>query len=107
MTIWQALPIVFVLLFGAGGSATPPAPVKKFDHEQHRKLTPPVVSDKNCASCHSADAKGTLSKPGADGHQPCLSSGCHAKEFLGIGERVKKSDPARFAHATAFCRGNS
>jgi hypothetical protein len=65
---------------------------------------PPPLIDK-CETCHGVDAKGQVSAPAALGHAPCLSAGCHAADFVGIGEKGRKADPERYAKSVAFCLG--
>lgn len=97
---------------GAIKAAPPPKPaiptVAKFDHKLHAespKLKKPVVTESSCQSCHPTDKKGTLTKPGKTGHQPCLDSGCHVADFLSVGPATKKKDPDRYKKAAAFCAG--
>lgn len=82
-----------------------PVPGKKFDHAQHKALEKPAVTDDNCEACHPTDKLGILTRPGKNGHQPCLSSGCHVTDFLGVGDSTRKNDPERFKKAAAFCNG--
>ncbi len=78
--------------------------ILKFDHQAHAELDTPVNIE-DCASCHGDDPGGELAKPGKHGHQPCLSSGCHAEDFLSVGTRTQKKSPDRYTEAAQFCLG--
>ena len=67
-------------------------------HESRLDLT-------TCETCHSVDAAGVVAAPAARGHAPCQTAGCHAADFVATGPTTRRKDPARFAHATAFCLG--
>ena len=90
---------------------TKPAPsatgaAKKFNHDQHAtKTKKKVVTEENCSDCHGKDEKGALAMPGQNGHQPCLASGCHAKDFLNSAASKRKQDKKAYAKAAAFCLG--
>lgn len=58
--------------------APPPPPVPKFSHETHAKLPGQKLAD--CSTCHQAQADGSPAKPGAVGHKPCMTSGCHLEK---------------------------
>ena len=58
-----------------------------------------------CETCHDVDAKGQVTAPAALGHSPCQSMGCHAADFVAVGDKARKADPDRYASATAFCLG--
>ena len=76
----------------------------KFDHQAHAALETPVAIAQ-CELCHGNDAKGALGKPASHGHQPCLSSGCHAEDFLSVGKRTQLDAPERYKKAAGFCLG--
>lgn len=76
----------------------------KFDHAAHAALESPVAIE-TCKACHGDDGAGVLAKPGEHGHQPCLSAGCHAEDFLSVGARTRKESPERYRKAAAFCQG--
>jgi hypothetical protein len=58
-----------------------------------------------CKTCHTLDANGAPRAPAAQGHAPCMRSGCHASDFMVISENGKKFKPQEFARASAFCTG--
>ena len=77
-----------------------------FDHAKHAETRPGLVTKDNCESCHKLQGKGANVLPVASvGHKPCLDSGCHASDFISVGESTRKSNPERFNRALAFCRG--
>lgn len=76
----------------------------KFDHDAHSKLDTPVPVAE-CGKCHGDDTTGKLATPGAVGHQPCLSAGCHAEDFMSVGARTLKEAPERYRQAASFCSG--
>jgi hypothetical protein len=58
-----------------------PAPgVQRFSHVHHAAFT--RVDVKQCSLCHALGADLRPLTPGSDGHQPCMSSGCHMQDFL-------------------------
>jgi hypothetical protein len=90
------------VLVGAVAIAGPAAPAVHFSHAEHG---PRGVAIDKCETCHEVDAKGQVVAPAALGHSPCQSAKCHASDFLGVGDKTRKADPARYAKATAFCLG--
>ncbi len=76
----------------------------KFDHSAHAYLDDPV-DIAACEQCHGNDAQGALTRPASHGHQPCLSAGCHASDFLSVGKRTRKDAPERYRKAAGFCLG--
>jgi hypothetical protein len=90
------------VLLGAVAIAGPAAPAVHFLHAEHG---PRGVAIDKCETCHEIDAKGQVLAPAALGHSPCQSARCHASDFLGVGDKTRKADPARYAKATAFCLG--
>jgi len=92
--------IVLALAIGAVAAAAPaPAAFSHRDHAEHD------VAIARCETCHAVDPKGQVVAPGALGHAPCLSAGCHAKDFIATGAAARKADPAAYAKATALCLG--
>lgn len=94
--------VVCWVLVGAVAIAGPAAPAVHFSHAEHG---PRGVAIDKCETCHEVDAKGQVVAPAALGHSPCQSAKCHASDFLGVGDKTRKADPARYAKATAFCLG--
>ena len=88
----------------AGNAGAPPAPgaEKHFSHAAHKGRGLDVD---RCETCHSIDAKGQVLAPAAQGHAPCLDAQCHATDFLAVGDKARTANAARFAKASAFCRG--
>ncbi len=84
---------------GAGSTAIV---VKRFSHAAHAKEKVDVAV---CTKCHAIDTKGLVAPPAAVGHSPCLSSGCHAADFLASGPKTKATDPAKYQRAVGFCLG--
>jgi hypothetical protein len=89
-------------------SPAPAAPAIEpafFNHKIHAGMeNAPVIMDpgkNNCATCHKVDAGGKIEIPGAAGHAPCLSSGCHDTWFIQSG---LPKDP-NYTRAVAFCLG--
>lgn len=76
----------------------------KFDHVAHAALDEPVEVSR-CGTCHGEDKAGSLAKPARRGHQPCLSSGCHAEDFMSVGASTRKNSPERYQKAASFCLG--
>lgn len=86
----RAARAVLVLALGAlatlgalAAHAAPDAPAKaapRFSHVGHLGLEAAKVND--CARCHTLDQAQRPRVPGGDGHQPCMSSGCHLSDFL-------------------------
>jgi hypothetical protein len=116
----------FVIVFGAllaDTTAQPAAPQRPlpepshFSHQDHLQWGIDEAAMKQCKTCHSIDAKGMVLAPAAQGHAPCLKSGCHgddplkaeAPSFFAISEKnAKSTDPAvqkAFDRAAAFCLG--
>jgi hypothetical protein len=58
-----------------------------------------------CETCHAVDGAGAISPPGALGHAPCQSVGCHASWFVATGAKARAKDPALYTKAAAFCLG--
>lgn len=104
--IVAAAAAVAVALGGARADqvASTAGPAEKFDHASHARRTP-AVDIARCEACHQSGEAGALIAPGKLGHQPCLSSGCHVDDFLAVGPKTAKADPARYARAAGFCRG--
>ena len=101
-----ALGVLSLCLVGtlAVGSSTISPSI--FDHAKHAETRPGLVTKDNCESCHKLQGKGANVLPVASvGHKPCLDSGCHASDFISVGESTRKSNPERFNRALAFCRG--
>jgi len=80
-----------------------------FLHANHKaplaKIGIDVDNPGQCQKCHSMDDKGQVLAPAAQGHTPCLQSGCHGSDFLLISEKNKKDKPKDFLKASAFCLG--
>jgi hypothetical protein len=94
--------VVVVAVIGAVALADPqPSSIaaKHFSHANHTKLG---VKTDECESCHTIDAQGVTITPGAMGHSPCMTAGCHVNDFLNSGA---KSKPADHAKAVSFCLG--
>ena len=94
-----------------GSAATPAATpgassaaiaVKRFSHAAHAKEKVDVAV---CTACHAIDNKGLVAPPAAVGHSPCLTSGCHAADFLASGPKTKAAKPADYQRAVGFCLG--
>ncbi len=83
---------------GGGGSGLVP---QKFNHAAHESRGQKVAE--NCEQCHAPDPKGELIPPGIKGHKPCLSSGCHASDFLAVGMKDKASE--KYIRAAQMCLG--
>ena len=94
--------LVVVAITGAVALAGPAVTPTHFSHADH--ATRGVDVDK-CETCHGVDAGGQVLPPAALGHSPCQSAGCHASDFLGVGAKAQKADPAKYGKATAFCLG--
>lgn len=104
----------------------------KFDHVLHSgggNMPRAVVDSDKCTECHASDDRGNLTLPGTAGkqqkldmpacdkqrakltrpgqvsHKPCLDSGCHVRDFLATGDKIKKSAPKRYQKAARFCAG--
>ena len=95
--------LAVIAVFGAVALADTPAPgvaPRHFSHADHTKLG---VKTDDCKSCHTIDAQGVTITPGATGHSPCLSAGCHAADFVNSG--IKTAKPAERNKAIAFCLG--
>lgn len=71
-----AVAVVLVALAAVAIADAPMTP-RYFRHDdKHHDVA-------KCETCHAVDARThEVAVPGADGHQPCLQSGCHAKEFV-------------------------
>ena len=96
--------IAFVLVAGAVALADPgrSTPVAaRFSHASHAAHLDMTA----CDGCHSVDAAGVVAAPAARGHSPCQASGCHAADFVATGATTRRTDPTRYARATAFCLG--
>jgi hypothetical protein len=101
--IWiAALGGAVALAQPAAEKSGPAVQPKHFSHADHK--TRGIDVDR-CASCHSTDARGQVLAPAAQGHAPCLEAKCHAADFLAVGEKARKSQPAQFARSSAFCLG--
>lgn len=79
-----------------------PATAVKFNHAKHPEK---VVTKETCSDCHGKELTGVLAKPAQNGHQPCMSSGCHVDDFLSSSAAAKKKDAEAYAKAAAFCLG--
>lgn len=86
---------------GQGGKSTPIV-AKHFSHADHKARG--IAVDK-CERCHAVDAAGQVLAPAAQGHAPCLDAKCHATDFLAVGEKAKRANPAQFAKSSAICLG--
>jgi hypothetical protein len=85
-------------LSGAQPATTPPA--ARFDHDQHAKDVAKLKKKVDCQDCHGLNKEGKIAQPGAQGHYPCMQSGCHADLFLGSA----KTKPDAFKQKqTAVC----
>jgi hypothetical protein len=78
-------PLLIVLAAGIARAQAPsPAPDAdddtRFSHVQHAGRKGARVEQ--CARCHGLSADFKPLTPGADGHQPCMTSGCHLDDFL-------------------------
>jgi hypothetical protein len=61
----------------------PAPPDSKFNHARHvGSVSKAKLDMTKCTSCHAVDKDGANLRPGADGHQPCMQSGCHLDDFL-------------------------
>lgn len=97
----------------APGDGTPTLTPNHFSHLKHKAR----LDVSKCEDCHAIDAKGGIVAPAAQGHAPCLRSGCHADDplktkapsFLAVSKANSESkDPkvlAAFQRAGAFCLG--
>jgi len=94
--------IALAILACAVAIAGPAPTATHFSHAEHAQRG---LAIDGCETCHSVDAKGQVAAPAALGHSPCQSAGCHAAYFVGVSDKAKKADPARYAKATAFCLG--
>jgi len=95
--------LAVVAAVGVSSSGDTPAPDAKitpvfFNHKDHEGYG---VKTSECAQCHSVDKNDAVAVPGANGHQPCQSSGCHNTWFLSAGMPSDKN----YARAAAFCLG--
>ena len=98
---------VAVAMAQPSASTPPAAPITPsfFNHQVHTGVPNAPVNmtpgKENCATCHKVDASGKIEVPGANGHAPCLASGCHDTWFLASG---LPKDP-NHERAVAFCLG--
>ena len=68
---------------GKPAPAKPAGPPPKFNHATHASKAPRAKLDMaRCDTCHKVGKDGANVPPGADGHQPCMQSGCHLDDFL-------------------------
>ena len=102
--------VLGVAVYGAFADtkAKPPEGIH-FMHGNHKdplaKIGIDVDDPKQCKNCHTLDEKGAVRAPAAQGHAPCMRSGCHASDFLVVSESGKKNKPQEYARSTAFCTG--
>lgn len=99
---WHRVVVACGVLAGAVAIAGPPPVATHFSHAEHTERSAHVDQ---CETCHAVDARGKVAPPASLGHSPCQSAKCHATYFLAITDKVRKSDPARYAKAAAFCLG--
>jgi hypothetical protein len=59
-----------------------------FDHVAHGKATTGKLDMAKCSQCHAVKPDGANVPPGANGHQPCMQSGCHVRDFLEKGSTL-------------------
>lgn len=85
----------------ASGAPKTPTP-RHFSHAEHADRG---VAVETCETCHGVGANGVVLAPAAKGHAPCLAAGCHAADFVSVGETTRKADLARHTRASAFCLG--
>ncbi|MGE0551204.1 MAG: cytochrome c3 family protein [Kofleriaceae bacterium] len=97
-----ALAVVAGCAIGFAAWAAPAPTATHFSHAEHAKRS---VAIDSCDTCHALDERGQILAPAAKGHAPCLAAGCHASDFVSIGDATKTKDPARHAKASAFCLG--
>ena len=80
-----------------------------FMHGNHKdplaKIGIDVDDPAQCKNCHTLDPSGAVRAPASQGHAPCMRSNCHASDFMLISESGKKTKPAEFQRASAFCTG--
>ncbi len=96
---WIVLSLVTLgVAFAAPATPEP----RHFSHAEHGKRG---VAVDTCETCHAVGPKGEVLAPAAKGHAPCQAAGCHAADFLAVGEKIKKADPARSSRASGFCLG--
>ncbi len=80
-----------------------------FLHGNHKaplsKIGIDVENPDHCQKCHSLNDKGQVMAPAAQGHTPCLQSGCHGSDFMLISAKTKQAKPQEFLKASAFCLG--
>jgi hypothetical protein len=79
------------LAIGAGLSGAQPSTgadpkASRFDHEKHKKDVDKLKKKLDCEDCHGLDKSGKIAQPGAQGHHPCMQSGCHSDLFLASGK---------------------
>ena len=94
--------IVVAALVASSGAPADSTPVLEpvfFKHGDHEGYG--VKMKDNCAACHAVDKNGTVAVPGANGHQPCQTSGCHNTWFLSAGMPTDKN----YVRAASFCLG--
>jgi hypothetical protein len=104
--------VLGVAVYGAFAdtSKDPKAPEGiHFMHGNHKdplaKIGIDVDDPAQCKTCHTLDATGAVRAPAAQGHAPCMRSGCHASDFMVISEAGKKTRPQEFQRASQFCTG--
>ncbi len=105
-----------VAIFGAVfAQPQPVAPDESVDEGSHfmhgnhkeplKKVGIDVTNPAECKKCHSLDSAGKVMAPAAQGHAPCLQSGCHGSDFLLISKKSEQAKPQAFAKAKVFCLG--
>ncbi len=110
--------VVAIAIFGAVFADTPlkdptPEDGKHFRHDVHeaplKNIGVDVWAGDQCKMCHTIDAKGQPMAPVAQGHAPCMKSGCHADEFIAIGKTTRDSknidQQQQYRKAAQFCVG--
>ncbi len=103
-----------IAVFGAVNADTP-APAlsakdgRHFLHDVHKPYLAAIKIDveaaDQCKICHSIEPDGAVRAPAAEGHAPCLRSGCHASDFMEISKTEEKKRPQLFRKAATFCLG--
>jgi len=110
------LGVACTALFGAVMADTAESPDKlgpddgrHFLHEVHKPYLAQIKVDVDdsaqCKVCHSLEPDGAVKAPAAQGHAPCLRSGCHASDFMAVSESMKTAQPQVFRKAATFCLG--
>jgi predicted CXXCH cytochrome family protein len=69
--------VLAAALAHADDKPTAGGPVK-FRHDAHAHVK--GLESDDCKACHAAAKDGSPAMPGADGHKPCMTSGCHLEK---------------------------